>query len=118
MTKSELIETLARKQSHLAYRDVELAVKGLLEAMSQSLSHGDRIEVRGFGSFSLHYRPPRMGRNPKSGDPVVLRGKFVPHFKPGKQLRQQVNSKPLNADELVSDQAATGPARRLREQQG
>jgi len=118
MTKSELIETLARKQSHLAYRDVELAVKGLLEAMSQSLSHGERIEVRGFGSFSLHYRPPRMGRNPKSGDPVVLRGKYVPHFKPGKQLRQQVNTKPLETDERASAQATATPHRSVREQQG
>lgn len=95
MTKSELIEALARKQSHLAYRDVELAVKGLLETMSQSLSSGERIEIRGFGSFNLHYRPPRMGRNPKSGSPVVLRGKYVPHFKPGKELRERVNTLPL-----------------------
>ncbi|MEX0607335.1 MAG: integration host factor subunit beta [Halofilum sp. (in: g-proteobacteria)] len=94
MTKSELIEALARKQSHLAYRDVELAVKGLLETMSQSLSSGERIEIRGFGSFNLHYRPPRMGRNPKSGSPVVLRGKYVPHFKPGKELRERVNTSP------------------------
>ncbi|MDZ7828064.1 MAG: integration host factor subunit beta [Halofilum sp. (in: g-proteobacteria)] len=91
MTKSELIDALARKQSHLAYKDVELAVKSLLEAMSHSLSEGERIEIRGFGSFSLHFRPPRMGRNPKSGAPVVLRGKYVPHFKPGKQLRERVN---------------------------
>ncbi len=96
MTKSELIEALARKQSHLAYRDVELAVKSLLETMSQSLSSGERIEIRGFGSFNLHYRPPRMGRNPKSGSPVILRGKYVPHFKPGKELRERVNTLPLD----------------------
>lgn len=99
MTKSELIDALARKQAHLAYKDVELAVKGLLETMSQSLSNGERIEIRGFGSFSLHFRPPRMGRNPKSGAAVVLRGKYVPHFKPGKQLRERVNTLPLDLEE-------------------
>ncbi len=91
MTKSELIEALARKQKHLAYRDVELAVKGLLEQMGTSLASGERIEVRGFGSFSLHFRPPRMGRNPKTGAAVALPGKYVPHFKPGKELRERVN---------------------------
>jgi len=86
-------ERLAQlKQTHLALRDVELAVKGLLERMSESLSTGERIEIRGFGSFSLHFRPPRMGRNPKSGDAVALTGKHVPHFKPGKELRERVNS--------------------------
>ena len=92
MTKSDLIEALADNQSHLALRDVELAVKGVLERMSQSLSTGERIEIRGFGSFSLHFRPPRMGRNPKSGDAVALTGKHVPHFKPGKELRERVNA--------------------------
>lgn len=91
MTKSELIEALAQRQHHLAFSDVEMAVKNVLEQMSQSLSQGDRIEVRGFGSFSLHYRPPRMGRNPKSGHAVALPGKHVPHFKPGKELRERVN---------------------------
>lgn len=92
MTKSELIESLARKQNHLAYKDVELAVKGLLEQMSQALATGNRIEIRGFGSFSLHFRPPRVGRNPKTGESVSLPGKHVPHFKPGKELRERVNS--------------------------
>lgn len=91
MTKSELIEVLTRKQSHLAGKDVELAIKGLLEKMSQALASGDRIEIRGFGSFSLHFRPPRTGRNPKTGSSVVLQGKYVPHFKPGKELRERVN---------------------------
>jgi len=95
MTKSELIEILARKQGHLAYKDVELSVKTLLEHMSQALSSGERIEIRGFGSFSLHYRPPRVGRNPKTGDPVSLPGKYVPHFKPGKELRERVNDDSL-----------------------
>ena len=91
MTKSELIEALAAQQSHLAFNDVELAVKSLLEQMSQALSVGERIEIRGFGSFSLHFRPPRMGRNPKTGTQVALPGKHVPHFKPGKELRERVN---------------------------
>lgn len=91
ITKSELIENIAAKQNHLAYKDIELSVKSLLEQMSTSLSRGERIEVRGFGSFSLHFRPPRIGRNPKTGDAVSLPGKHVPHFKPGKELRERVN---------------------------
>ena len=91
MTKSELIESLSRRQIQLAYKDVELAVKTVLEHMSNILSNGERIEIRGFGSFSLHFRPPRVGRNPKSGEPVSLPEKYVPHFKPGKQLRDRVN---------------------------
>lgn len=91
MTKSELIEVLAKRQAQLAYKDVELAVKTILEHMAQTLSSGERIEIRGFGSFSLHYRPPRVGRNPKSGEPVSLPAKYVPHFKPGKQLRERVD---------------------------
>ena len=100
MTKSELIEVLSRRQSQLAYKDVELAVKTILEHMAQTLSSGERIEIRGFGSFSLHYRPPRVGRNPKSGEPVSLPAKYVPHFKPGKQLRERVDNS--NQDEPVS----------------
>ncbi|MEM9172287.1 MAG: integration host factor subunit beta [Pseudomonadota bacterium] len=92
MTKSELIEVISRKQKHLPAKDVELAVKHLLELMSDSLSQGERIEIRGFGSFSLHFRPPRMGRNPKTGATVALSGKHVPHFKPGKDLRDRVNA--------------------------
>ena len=92
MTKSELISLLAAKHPQLDYRDVELAVKELLEQMSAALSSGDRIEVRGFGSFSLHYRPPRTGRNPKTGASVQVPDKFVPHFKPGKELRERVNN--------------------------
>lgn len=93
MTKSELIEVLAQKQPQLAYRDIELAVKTILEYMSSSLSSGERIEIRGFGSFSLHFRPARSGRNPKSGEPVSLPAKYVPHFKPGKELRERVNNR-------------------------
>lgn len=90
MTKSDLIETLAYRQTHLAAKDVELSVKIILEQMSNALSAGGRIEIRGFGSFSLHFRPPRTGRNPKTGESVDLNGKYVPHFKPGKQLRERV----------------------------
>lgn len=91
MTKSELISALAERQKHLAFADVELAVRNVIEQMSVALAGGDRIEIRGFGSFSLHYRPPRTGRNPKTGTAVALPGKYVPHFKPGKELRQRVN---------------------------
>ena len=91
MTKSELIELIAAKQSHLPAKDVELAVKQVLEIMSDALAQGQRIEIRGFGSFSLHFRPPRQGRNPKTGETVALAGKYVPHFKPGKDLRERVN---------------------------
>ncbi len=92
MTKSELIAQLSAKQPQLDYRDVELAVKELLEQMSATLATADRIEVRGFGSFSLHYRPPRTGRNPKTGAAVQVSDKYVPHFKPGKELRERVNN--------------------------
>jgi integration host factor subunit beta len=91
MTKSELIELISRKQKHLPAKDIELAVKHMLEIMSNALAAGERIEIRGFGSFALHFRPPRMGRNPKTGDAVALAGKYVPHFKPGKDLRDRVN---------------------------
>ncbi len=98
MTKSELIEALAKRQQHLAFGDVELAVKSVIEQMSHALANGERIEVRGFGSFALHYRPPRMGRNPKTGEAVALPGKHVPHFKPGKELRERVNQAAESAE--------------------
>ncbi|MEW6999616.1 integration host factor subunit beta [Colwelliaceae bacterium BS250] len=91
MTKSELIEKLIDKLDHLSAKDVEVAIKEILEMMSSTLEQGDRIEIRGFGSFSLHYRAPRVGRNPKTGESVELTGKYVPHFKPGKELRERVN---------------------------
>jgi integration host factor subunit beta len=93
MTKSELIELIARKQPQLSYKDIELVVKTSLEHMVSALSTGERIEIRGFGSFSLHYRPSRIGRNPKSGEPVSLSAKYVPHFKPGKDLREGINDR-------------------------
>jgi len=100
MTKSEIIEMIAHKQMHLPLKDVELSIKHILDLMSNSLSNGRRIEIRGFGSFSLHYRTPRIGRNPKTGEPVSLPGKYVPHFKPGKDLKMQVDKgkeKAINA---------------------
>ena len=91
MKKSELIERFANEQKHFNEHDVKLAVEGMLENMCERLASGERIEIRGFGSFSLHYRPPRAGRNPKTGGSVSLPGKHVPHFKPGKELRERVN---------------------------
>ena len=91
MTKSELIEMIASVQIQLSAKDVELAVKLILDQMAEVLAAGDRIEIRGFGSFSLHYRPSRLGRNPKTGESVELSGKYVPHFKPGKDLKDRVN---------------------------
>ena len=91
MTRSELIELIASQQSQLSTKDVELAVKLMIDHMAETLSSGERIEIRGFGSFSLHYREPRQGRNPKTGDSVELEGKHVPHFKQGKELRERVN---------------------------
>lgn len=91
MTKSELIDRITDRHPELSSRDIELAVKTILDTMSRALSQGDRIEIRGFGSFSLHFRNPRLGRNPKTGESVELKGKYVPHFKPGKELREQVN---------------------------
>ena len=99
MTKSELIEILAQRQAHLKGEDVDLSVKALLEMMGGSLANGERIEIRGFGSFSLHYRPPRLGRNPKTGESVALPGKHVPHFKPGKELRERVSGVEPQASE-------------------
>ena len=92
MTKSELIEKISTEQSQLSAKDVELAVKMIMDHMADALSQGERIEIRGFGSFSLHYRAARSGRNPKTGQKVELDGKYVPHFKPGKELRERVNT--------------------------
>ncbi len=93
MTKSEIIESLASRQAWLAFRDVEVAVRIILEHMINTLSSGERIEIRGFGSFNLHYRKPRVGRNPKSGEAVSVPAKFVPRFKSGKELRERLGKK-------------------------
>jgi integration host factor subunit beta len=87
MTKSELIAQLAARFPQLVAKDADFAVKMILDEMSAALCRGDRIEIRGFGSFSLNYRPPRVGRNPKSGEKVQVPAKYVPHFKAGKELR-------------------------------
>ena len=91
MTKSDLIARLAERFPQLVAKDADFAVKMILDAMSEALAKGDRIEIRGFGSFSLNYRPPRVGRNPKSGDKVSVPEKWVPHFKVGKELRERVD---------------------------
>ncbi|MES1927781.1 integration host factor subunit beta [Salinisphaera dokdonensis CL-ES53] len=92
MTKSELIERLVQRQAHMSHRDVELAVKLLLDDVIAELASGGRVEIRGFGSFSVHHRPARRGRNPKTGEAVDIPRKYVPHFKPGKELRERVNT--------------------------
>jgi integration host factor subunit beta len=91
MTKSELIARLAERFPQLVAKDADYAVKMILDAMSEALVRGDRIEIRGFGSFALNYRPPRVGRNPKSGEKVNVPAKWVPHFKAGKELRERVD---------------------------
>ncbi len=92
MTRSDLINKLAEHYSQLLVKDVELAVRVVLDTMSSTMARGGRIEIRGFGSFALNYRPPRTGRNPKSGDKVHVPAKYVPHFKAGKELRERVNA--------------------------
>ena len=92
MTKSELIISLANSYPQLLAKDAELTVKTILEAMANALANGKRIEIRGFGSFALSVRPPRIGRNPRSGEKVQVAEKRVPHFKPGKELRYRVDT--------------------------
>jgi len=96
MTKSEITKSLTRRQTQLIFADIELAVNMILENMTSTLSSGERIEIRGFGSFDVHYRPPRIGRNPKSGETVSVPAKFIPHFKASKGLREGVNKKSLS----------------------
>ena len=108
MTKSELIERIAAVQTQLSTKDVELAVKMMLDHMAEALAEGERIESRGFGSFSLHYRAPRLGRNPKTGEKVELDGKYVPHFKTGKELRERVNLS--LEEELAASQTPSWPS--------
>ena len=92
LIKSELITEISKKLSHLPEKDIALAVNSIIEQMSTVLSGGGRIEIRGFGSFSLHYRPPRKAHNPKTGEKLVTEPKYAVHFKPGKELREQVNA--------------------------
>ncbi|CAG2143197.1 integration host factor subunit beta [Cupriavidus plantarum] len=121
MTKSELVEKLAARFPQLLLRDADISVKTILDAMSEALADGHRIEIRGFGSFGLNRRPPRVGRNPKSGERVLVPEKRVPHFKAGKELRERVdrpmppqggmvNGKTLSSVGLSADKAvAHGP---------
>ncbi|MDP1574135.1 MAG: integration host factor subunit beta [Coxiellaceae bacterium] len=91
MVKSELIMRIAGKQSHLLVKDIETSVNYIIDCMSDQLGDGHRIEIRGFGSFCLHYRPPRKAHNPKTGARVFTAAKYTPHFKPGKDMRDRVN---------------------------
>jgi len=93
ITKADLISNLSKNKEHLHNKDVKMAINQLIKIMSKTLSTGERIEVRGFGCFNLPYYPPRIGRNPKSGAVVNLSGKYVPHFKPGKELRERVKQR-------------------------
>ena len=93
MTKSDLIDALSGRFRQLEAKDAQLSVKLILDVMTESLSRGDRVEIRGFGSFALNFRPPRMGRNPRSGEAVEVPGKYVPHFKAGKEMRERVDKR-------------------------
>jgi len=112
MVKSELITRIAEKQDSLTLKDVELGVNHILERMSAELSNGQRIEIRGFGSFSLHYRPPRRAHNPKTGERVYTQEKYTPHFKPGKDLRERVNASRLTTaikdDDITDEDSSVG----------
>src|SRR5260370_38906456 len=113
VTKAELIEIITAKQKHLPAKDVELALKQILEIMSDSLSQGERIEIRGFGSFSLHFRPPRQGRNPKTGEARALSRKYAPPFQPGKARRQRVDGGPQHViTDYIGRQTAGLPCTR------
>jgi integration host factor subunit beta len=103
MTKSELIARLAERNPRLVARDADEAVNTMLDAMTDALAGGHRIEIRGFGSFALNYRPPRIGRNPKSGDRVQVPAKYVPHFKAGKELRERVDGHEGGGDDHDAD---------------
>lgn len=104
LIKSQLIAEISKQQSHLPEKDIAQSVNSVLEQMSTILSDGGRIEIRGFGSFCLHYRPPRKAHNPKTGEKLVTQPKYAVHFKPGKELREQVNAnRHLPMEEMVGD---------------
>ncbi|BBU69987.1 hypothetical protein ICHIJ1_07400 [Fluviibacter phosphoraccumulans] len=109
MTKSELIARLAERFPQLVAKDAEIAVKVILDAMTEALARGDRIEIRGFGSFSLNHRPPRVGRNPRSGERVEVPEKWVPHFKAGKELRERVDAADLTEVMSASNETEEAP---------
>jgi integration host factor subunit beta len=104
LIKSQLIAEISKQLSHLPEKDIALSVNSVLEQMSTTLSDGGRIEIRGFGSFCLHYRPPRKAHNPKTGEKLVTQPKYAAHFKPGKELREQVNAnRHLPMEEMPGD---------------
>ena len=105
MTRSDLVEELANRFAQLTHRDAEFAVKAILDAMNDALVRGHRIEIRGFGSFSISHRPPRIGRNPRSGESVAIPEKRVPHFKPGKALREDVDERTSVMDLTAATEA-------------
>lgn len=107
LIKSQLIAKISKSMTHLSEKDIALAVNAIIEQMSDMLTHGERIEIRGFGSFSLHYRPPRKAHNPKTGEKLVTAPKHVVHFKPGKELRERVNASrhlPLQTGDNFDDE--------------
>jgi len=106
VTKSELIARLAERYPQLVAKDADYAVNTILDAMSQALASGNRIEIRGFGSFALNHRPPRVGRNPKSGEKVLVPKKRVPHFKAGKELRERVDGHTGKLEDAASTDAS------------
>jgi integration host factor subunit beta len=110
MTRSDLVEELANRFSQLTHRDTEFAVKAILDAMNDALVRGHRIEIRGFGSFSINHRPPRLGRNPRSGESVAIPEKRVPHFKPGKALRETVDARTAEIGSTDTSPAVKGKA--------
>lgn len=105
MTRSDLVEELASRFSQLTHRDAEIAVRAILDAMNDALVAGHRIEIRGFGSFSVSHRAPRLGRNPRSGESVAIPEKRVPHFKPGKALRMAVDERTAELEASASTSA-------------
>lgn len=107
MTRSDLVEALAGRFNQLTQRDAEYAIKTILDAMGDALVRGHRIEIRGFGSFTVTHRPPRIGRNPRSGESVAIPEKRVPHFKPGKGLREAVDERTAE----MQAAASKGPGR-------
>ncbi len=113
MTRSDLVEELAARFGQLTHRDAEYAVKTLLDAMSEALVRGHRIELRGFVTFSINRRPPRMGRNPRSGESVAIPEKHVPHFKPGKALREAVDARTRELMPAASADPVSAPARKV-----
>ncbi len=109
MTRSDLVEELAARFSQLTHRDAEFAVKAILDAMNDALVQGNRIEIRGFGSFSINHRPPRMGRNPRNGESVAIPEKRVTHFKPGKALREAVDHRTAQIEQSKTSQPDSIP---------